>query len=470
MKGLYLSTAELDSRAVCELGLSEEVLIENAATKIANFIRSKFKKGSRFLGVCGGGNNGADVFAALRMLEGDYQTSYFLASLNLKDMAKKQLESAKKVGVKECENESEFDKFDCIIDGIFGSGLNRNLNEKSVNLINLLNSIKAFKIACDIPSGLDANGVVMGACFKADVTITMGARKLGLYSDVAKEYVGKIKVALLGVSGSKFQTQTDTFLLTKGDLNLPFRDKKNTNKGEFGHAFFISGEHSGAASLAALSASAIGAGLVSVIGGDKTDISVMQAQGISEKMNAGAIGMGLGRDRCGKWLDGINLKTLSQKSLVIDADMCYEPGIIELLSKNSNIVITPHPKEFSSLLRLSGIANVDVSKIQQNRFKFAREFSFKFGCVLVLKGANTIIAQCGKLYIMCYGTVALAKGGSGDVLSGLIAGLMAQGYTPLKAAITGTLAHALSAHKFKKNNYALNPKDIIKGVKCRLKK
>ena len=224
MKNLYLDTRVLDERASEKFDLSEELLMENAATSIANFIRKKFKKGERVLGVCGGGNNGADVLCALRMLEGEYECEFILASKNLKPLATKQLERAKFAGVRESKDiESSLNSAKCVIDGLFGSGLNRNLDEKHIELISKINASPAYIIACDVPSGLSSEGKVLGACVKADATITMGARKLALYSDVAKDYVGKIKLATLGISAQNYECESDYHLLEKCDLMLPNR-------------------------------------------------------------------------------------------------------------------------------------------------------------------------------------------------------------------------------------------------------
>ena len=186
----------------------------------------------------------------------------------------------------------------------------------------------------------------------------------------------------------------------------------------------------------------------------------MQASKISEKMNAGALGMGLGK----KGVEELEVQILKGKKLVLDADIFYSPKVLDLLSENC--VLTPHPKEFCSLLKICKIADIDVQTLQENRYAYARAWSEKFKAVLVLKGANTIIAKDGQIYVMPYGKNTLAKGGSGDVLSGLVLALLAQGYEPLNAAISATLAHALSLRNFDKNSYALEPTDIIKGVKC----
>ena len=467
MKNLYLDTRILDERASKKFGLSEELLMENAAAGIANFIRKKFKKGMRVLGICGGGNNGADVLCALRMLDGEFECEFILASKNLKSLAAKQLERAKFAGVRESKDvENSLNSAKCLIDGLFGSGLNRNLDEKQIELISKINASTAYTIACDMSSGLSSEGKVLGACVKADTTITMGARKLALYSDAAKDFVGKIKVADLGISAQNYECESDYHLLEKCDLILPNRKNQCVNKGDFGHAFIVSGEHIGASMLCAKAAFAFGTGLVSVISNESLNLptQIMQVSKISDKMNAGAVGMGLGK----KGIEKLDTQILKGKKLVLDADIFYSAKVLDLLDENC--VLTPHPKEFCSLLRLCNIADIDVKILQESRFAYAKSWSEKFKAVLVLKGANTIIAKDGQIYIMPYGKNTLAKGGSGDVLSGLVLALLAQGYEPLDAAISATLAHALSLKNFKKNSYALSPTDIIKGVKCLRKK
>jgi len=463
MKNLYLDTRILDECAGNKFGLSEEILMENAAAGIANFIRKKFKKGVRVLGVCGSGNNGADVLCALRMLEGEFECEFILASQNLKLLASKQLERAKLANVYESHDiDISLKEAKCVIDGLFGSGLNRNLDEKHIELISKINKSSAYTIACDIPSGLSGDGKVLGACVKADITITMGARKLGLYSDAAKDFVGKIKVTDLGISAQNYERESDYYLLEKCDLVLPNRKNQCVNKGDFGHAFIISGEHIGASKLCAKAAFAFGTGLVNVISNESLNLPthIMQASKISEKMNAGAVGMGLGK----KGIEELDVQILKDKKLVLDADIFYSVKVLDLL--NENCVLTPHPKEFCSLLRLCNIVDIDAKTLQENRFVYAKAWSEKFKAVLVLKGANTIIAKEGQIFIMPYGKNTLAKGGSGDVLSGLVLALLAQDYERLDAAISATLAHALSLKNFKKSSYALEPTDIIKGVKC----
>jgi hydroxyethylthiazole kinase-like uncharacterized protein yjeF len=147
--------------------------------------------------------------------------------------------------------------------------------------------------------------------------------------------------------------------------------------------------------------------------------------------------------------------------MVIDADMFYKKEIVKFLDKK--VVLTPHPKEFSSLLKFTGIGEYSSEEIQKNRFALVEEFSKKYpNVVLLLKGANKIIAYNKKLFIDPNGSVALAKGGSGDVLAGIIASLLSQEWHPLKAAIHGSLAHSIAGNY--EPNFALTPLKLIKRL------
>jgi hydroxyethylthiazole kinase-like uncharacterized protein yjeF len=295
--------------------------------------------------------------------------------------------------------------------------------------------------------------------FKADFTLSMGALKAVLFEDFAKEYTGEIICCDLGVDRSVFEDKTDLFLLEKEDLVLPIRERKNANKGDFGHLVVVSGEKSGASVLSGLTAINFGAGLVSLLVKEKLfefNPSLMQTFSMPSRATAIIAGMGLGnREVNASWFENV--------PFVIDADLCRDEKVKEWNSPNC--VITPHPKEFVSLLKTFDFGAHEVKDIQQRRFFWAKKFSLTFKGVLVLKGANTIIAQDGVLYVCPFGSQALAKGGSGDVLAGLIGALLAQGRAPLNAAINSVLAHALVSSNFKANNYALTPESLIEGVK-----
>lgn len=456
MKKIYINSQNFDKNAVEIYRLSELILQENAAKEIANLIRSKLELGSKILFLCGGGNNASDAIATSRMLNGDYECELFFTTKNLNSNCITQLKIANNLGVKTAD---KIDDFSCVVDGIFGSGLNRAMDKNIVDIINNINNCNALKIAVDCPSGLCANGSIFGTCFKANFTVSMGVRKLCLYSDLAKDFIGEIILGNLGLSESKFSNNLSDFLLEICDLQLPKRNILNTNKGDFGHAFIACGDMEGAAKITALSALNMGAGLVSVVSKENINLDkqIMQKKEFLGA-NAIALGMGLGASK-------IDIDNISNLPIVIDADMFYRNEVLEFVNLQ-NSILTPHPKEFSSLLNLVGMGNFEIKDIQNNRFELTREFSKNFRSILVLKGANTIIAKDGILYISNLGSPLLSVGGSGDALAGIILAYLAQGYTPLNSAINGTLAHAKTALDYKKNAYSFTTNDIIEGIKC----
>ena len=464
MQKVFLEVGSLDRRCYEKFNLTEDILMENAAISIKEFICKNFKKKSKILIVSGVGNNGADGIVLARLLHKDYKISLYIPFGVKSYMAKLQLNRVNLIGIKKIK---EIKKYDIVVDSLFGSGLNKALNDESVKLIERLNLLKAYKIACDIPSGIDSSGDIKNIAFKADTTITMGALKLSLFSDKTKDYVGKLIVANLGVSREIYEIDSDIYLLEKRDLKLPIREKLSTHKGDFGHINIISGEKEGASMLSALASFRFGVGLVTLISKEKKELPyhIMNSNTISKNVTSIAIGMGLGEIYSEKELEDILLN--KDVPIVCDADMFYKKIILKVLKKE-NIVITPHPKEFISLLKLTNIANISVSELQKNRFKYAIEFSKKFpNTVLLLKGANTIITHNKIIYINNLGSNSLSKGGSGVVLSGLIASLLAQKYNTLEATLSASLAHSIASTKYKKNNYSMKPQDLIKEI-CKL--
>ncbi len=463
MKKIYENTNPLDLAAI-KIGLNELVLQENAARSVANLVRAKLPKGAKILVLAGGGNNAADGIAAARMLNGDYDCEILLTTQKLNKNCALQLKIAQNTGVKLNSVATSQIIADAVIDAIFGSGLNRAVASEIEDLIAQINSICALKIAVDMPTAMR---------FKADFTITMGAAKLALFDDSAKDFVGEIITADLGLSNGVFSgldgSLQNDFWLDFGDLKLPNRSEQNVNKSDFGHAFIISGEMSGAAQIAAMAALNIGAGKVSVVSDEPIigfEAQIMQKREISVA-TAVLIGSGLGA----KSVKEDSIKAAQNAASVIDAD-AFINGIALDFIDNKNAVLTPHPKEFSSLLNMisgDGVSKIDTKTVQENRFNLAREFSLNHASTLVLKGANTIIAQNGVLYIATFGSSALAKGGSGDALAGTVLGLLAQGYSALNAAISGVLIQqkaALNALKRGLNSYALTPSDLLKELKC----
>ncbi|MCT7554130.1 NAD(P)H-hydrate dehydratase [Aliarcobacter butzleri] len=459
MQKIFDEVNSLDKRCYEEYFLNEDILMEHAASSMCSYIEDIFEENKSVLIVCGSGNNGADGLALARLLHKKFDVNLYLTSEPKSSMAKLQYKRVKTLNIKEVD---EVFEADIIVDCLFGTGLNKPLDEKYLKLIDNLNSYNSFKIACDIPSGINNLGQINSSTFQADVTITMGALKTSLFTDLAKDYVGEIIVSNLGVQREIYETQTNKFLLDENDMKLPTRNKKDSNKGSFGHLNVILGSKKGAGIIASNAAFGFGAGLVSVVCDENVDLPyhIMQTHFISENCTAIAIGMGLGKYETDEIRKILNKKVAK----IVDADLFYDNLICEVLDQE--IVLTPHPKEFVSLLKLSGISDISVQELQNNRFLYVEKFSKKYPkTVLLLKGANVIIAQNEKLYVNSFGSAVLSKGGSGDVLSGLIGSLLAQCYKPLDAAISASLAHTLAAKNYKKNNYSLSPQDLIEEIK-----
>ncbi len=460
MQKLFKSCYEMDSKCYEQYGLSEDILMEHAAAAIERFIRDNFSKGSSVLIVCGAGNNGADGITLARLLHRDYKIKLIIPFGVKSEMAKLQLKRASLIGLEPIE---ELEDADIIVDALFGAGLNRELNVESIAIIEAINKFNGYKLACDIPSGIDVNGNPSPMAFRADTTITMGALKEALYLDAAKDYVGKIELANLGVSRELYEDETTTYLLEESDFRPPLRERKDCHKGSFGHVGVFCGEKEGAAIISATAAARFGSGLTTLVVHEKVNIPpyLMSSTTTPKNTTAIAIGMGLGEFFEKELLEKEVIN--SNTPIVLDADALYKKELLEIVKQNREVVITPHPKEFSVVLKLLKNLDITVGEIQKSRFKLAKEFSLKFpNCTLLLKGANSIIAKNGELFVNPLGEPVLAKGGSGDVLSGLIAALLAQGYSSLAAAINGSLALALTSKKFKKPNYYLLPTDIIK--------
>lgn len=463
MEKVFEEVGSLDNRCCEQYGLSEDILMEHAAASMLKFIENKFDKWRSILIVAGAGNNGADGIALARQLQGSYNITLFLPFGAKSEMAKLQLKRAEFVGIEAVISyESLTYSYDIVVDCLFGSGLNRSLDTNSNKIIDQLNKIDSYKLSCDIPSGVNNKGQIDTVAFRSDTTITMGGLKRSLFNDEVKDFTGEIIVADLGIQRSLYETGSTTYLLNMDELELPFRKNQNTHKGTFGHFAVIVGQKTGAGMLCAEAGYALGAGLVSVIGHSHLNppYHIMENHKLPGNTTAIAMGMGLGN------YDSSEIVKILDNDIpkVIDADLFYEDDILKILHKD-NIVLTPHPKEFCVLLKITNIANIDVNTLQRNRFFYLEEFCKAYPHItLLLKGANVLIGKGSNIYINSYGTSKLSFGGSGDVLGGFIGSLLAQGYTALDAAINGSLIHTKIALQYKGNDFSMSPYDLIEGV------
>ena len=458
MKNVYEDTSFLDSRAVKEFDISRELLMENAANALENTIDKHARFNSMIIIVAGPGDNGGDGLALARRLIGKYNVKIFMPFEAKSNLCKLQLKRL------ELLNATFIDKLflcDIVVDCLFGSGFeSRKENiDKYENILNQMNNIARVNIACDIPSGILKNGA-LDVAFRADITLSMGALKLAYFSDVAKDYIGSIVEANLGISKLNYEIDSNYKLLEENDLNLPLRKSNNVHKGTFGHSCIRAGEMEGACVISALSALSFGAGLVSVIGEvNNLPHCIMNTNLLPKNCNAIAFGMGLG-DRINKY----NFDFLGDIPSVIDADMFYFDDLKFMLEKG-NIILTPHINEFISLLKIIGIGEFEKQYVIDNRFNLCMEFSKIYpNIVLLLKGANTLIAFNQKIYINTLGSNNLAKAGSGDVLSGMIVSLLSQGYSLIESSINASIAHSIASKRIN-TSYGLDPMILIESIK-----
>lgn len=504
MKSLYFDTRPLDLYAKTELCLTEDILMENAAMAleehvvnylnnlyISNYRKIETRKTVRVLIICGSGDNGADGLVLARRLKDKVclpssslliEPCVFQFLPPKSNGCKVQTDRAVKVGLKYVDDINDASDAAVIVDCLFGSGFHGTLDEKSQKLIEDLNRMRAYKIACDVPSGLDCAVKGIGIPFTADETVTMGAAKIQLYLDGSKDFTGKIFTAPLGLSDSVFEGKFKpaAYLLEKKDLKLPSRIKKNVHKGTFGHAAVISGTKAGASIMAASSALRFGAGLVSLVSKNTVNFNLpyelMLSDKVPENATAIAIGMGLGQSDS-DYAPYIEMLEKSLLPVVIDADMFYcrkLPSILSERSKNgAETIITPHPREFSVLLANCGLADISAADIQKDRFGYAEIFCSAYkNIVLILKGSTPVIAYYPdataslEAFFNPHGSQLLSKGGSGDVLSGLAAALLAQGWSAKDAAVNASLAHALASKKAEEkiSSYAFTPAELIEGI------
>lgn len=466
MEKIFDSVRELDKRAEDAFNLKYGVLMEHAARGMAERIGSLFSSPLVQI-VCGSGDNGGDGFALARMLA-DFCTVRVVSVKEPKSpLCKLQRERLDLLDIPVTTELQEH--CDALVDAVFGTGIRGSLDNEMCAVIDRMNAVQGYKIACDIPSGLNEFGMPSPVAFRADETCTMGALKTALYADAAKDYTGDIHVCNLGLPRRCYEGETDTFLLSINDMRLPHRAVQNTHKMSYGHGLFFCGEKNGACMLAASAALHFGIGLVSIFGKPvpAAPFDFMYTAELPENFSAAMVGSGLGRttDWQARALEFLSQEQVRERPLILDADILHNPDMSKLLPLLKKPILTPHPKEFQSLLANSGLVQVSIAEIQERRFEYLRLFCGAFPqAVIVLKGAYPLIGYGNQVVVNPLGTNALAKAGTGDVLSGMITALAAQEYPPLEAAYTASLAHAKAATLLHTSDYGLTASALAEAV------
>lgn len=439
-----------------------------AGTNGFSLLRQRWPQAQHLLIICGGGNNGGDALVIAKLaIEAGMQVSLLVHG----DVNKFPKEAAQawqelpRQQLTQIESLSEAPKdIDVIVDGLLGAGLKGHVRDDAAQLINELNLWELPILALDIPSGLSADtGQPLGCALTCDATITFIGVKQGLLTAQAANYCGQLYYSSLGldsVLGEFEPTDCKRSDYSKLHGLLPKRSR-TAHKGMFGRVALFGGDIGtpGAIRMAAEASQRVGAGLVTVIS-QAENLSIilnsrpeLMARGVSiddeaivqqflKATSVHVLGPGLGQSDWSKWL--FSQVVASDKLLVLDADG------LNLLAKSSlerqNWVLTPHPGEASRLLDCS------VADIENDRFGAVREIASKYQAVTLLKGAGSLVASpSGEVRVLNVGNPGMASGGMGDVLSGMIAGLLAQHLPMFEAVCLAVCIHGSAADRAAKD-------------------
>ncbi len=501
--------SEIDNFASESLGIPGRALMLRAAVAVAKAVRSYVSVGSKVSILAGKGNNGGDGYAVASLLMRDYDVkvydvfsagqrtdegSYYLASYVTAGGVIEPLSLDEK-------NLFDIRMSDCIIDAVFGTGFAGDLPEIAVNLAKILASINDKTIiAIDVPLGVNATdgSVCDGAVYRATATVALGFVKPGLVSYPAKEYVGKMIYDNIGLHNCEILSNFvfDSYY-TDYELASSFVPKRqeNSNKGSFGKLLMITGsiDFPGAAHLSLEASLRGGVGYVTYVGEkslcdslisklpeaiykpyslkDLTAESLDEISSLSARHSAMLIGSGSSRS---EGLRRLLLRLLCDEGspLILDADainvLSENPEEGRALIKNAKrtVILTPHP------LELSRISGIPTDEIQSNRLGLAKSFARENNCILILKGAATIVTDGKETYINSSGSSALAKAGSGDVLAGFLAALVASGCDPLRASALAVYFHGLAADILAEelSAFGVTPSDLPREIGRQLAK
>lgn len=461
---------EADIATVEKQQITSEELMERAGTQIFQWLHQRLNGASVPIRIfCGIGDNGGDGLVVGRMLiEHGYNVIIYV--VNCSDKRSKNFllnyDKIKNVTKKwpilmKAEDDfPEINADDIVVDAIFGIGLNRCPDGWVKKLIQYLNESKAFKLAIDIPSGLYSNSALQDkeAVLNANHTLTFQTPKLSFFLPETASFVSNFDVLDIGLDLEYLQnTEALAQLISKPEAQRFYQPReKFGHKGTYGHALIVAGSYGkiGAAVLSTTAAFRIGAGMVTAFvpkcGYNILQTAIPEAMVLSDKeedfiseieidFKPSAIGIGMGIGKNKATVEALK-KLLKKKDIpfVIDADalnnISENKELLKFLAKNS--VLTPHLGE---LKRLIGEWENDYDKIEK-----VKKFSQKHEVVVVIKGAYTITVYGDKMYINTSGNPGMATAGSGDALSGVITGLLSQGYDPLLGSVFGVYMHGLA--------------------------
>ena len=460
------SLKKLDKKTIERQGISSLKLMERACVNFIKWFEDKFPNTNKVKVLSGSGNNGGDALLISKMLlEKNYDVKVFLyqskktlskeCAFHLNKLKEKKIHiyDINKISIHKIKDS------DVIIDGLFGYGLSRKLRQPLINLVNHINSLSAKKISIDMPSGISTEKVLDGVFINSDFTITFQMPKLSFYF---QEYLNSIgEVVVLDIDLDKefiMKSLPLAYIIEKNDVKekLSIR-KKNSHKGTFGHGLIIAGSKGkiGACMLSWKAALKAGIGLLTAyiprVGEHMMQTSVPEAMTIVDSsMNEITSFPDLNLYKVVGIGPGIGINKRTEKAFIrflenFDRPVVIDADAINILSKNKkmlnilpqNSILTPHPKEFERLV--GSYSNTSERIILQKRI------SKKYKVNILVKGAFSMMTDIkGNLFVNTTGNPGMATGGSGDVLTGIITGLVGRGYEPFFAMIIGAYIHGLS--------------------------
>lgn len=488
---------DMDYEAIHEYGISGIILMEHAAICIFDYMKEHIQKDKHILILCGPGNNGGDGFALARLLvQEGYEHVTLLCNVPYRKMSHDEAIYARiaqsyHIPIIQTEDmdilQPLLEKQDCIVDALFGTGLKRNIEGFYDELILRINRLHTYVISIDIPSGIHGDtGEIMNCAIQANVTITFECMKLGQVVYPGSSYCGEVIVKSIGIPREIIMKIPEYIQILSKDIIKAFLPLRvpHSHKGNYGKVLMVGGSSSmhGAITLCAKAALYSGVGTLTLmipesirtIIANKLEecmiLSILDDKGFFHKdavhvlkeqlANYDIIVLGNGMGRNGVTRDMVEVVLKSNKPCILDADALYEVGNCKELLKlrDALTILTPHPKE------MSYISGKSIKEIMINPLQFAREFtSIHPSVVLVLKDQHTIICNQKHMYMNIIGNHALAKGGSGDVLCGILSGLFAQSKDGLASACSAVYVHAFAADELikEKNAYSILPSDLI---------
>ncbi len=482
---------EIDRLTIEEKGVPGILLMERAAITVLEEINSRLKsinadRKLKCLVVVEGGNNGGDGLALARLLyqHGDIvHVCYINGISRVSDSFSYQLEIAKKIGIQVTDHIIDSD-YDVVVDGIFGVGLKRDVAGIWRETIETMNGLVGFKVAIDTPSGVDAStGQIMGCAFRADMTVTFGLNKRGLIFYPGCEISGEVVVRDIGFAQAEVdRVHPVAYSYNRDDLCMLPGRSDSSNKGTYGKLAVIAGSRdmSGAMTFAAEAAYRMGTGLVKIythidnkeIAGVRIPEAVLMcysnkdeaeqcARDAVEWSDAILIGPGIGKgDAARSMVEYIMCEAV--QTVIADADalniISEKPDILG--RHRGTVIVTPHIGEMS---RLTGVAIPDIKK---NILEVCKDFSMEYNIVSALKDARTCVSDGRDVYINTSGNNGMSTAGAGDVLAGIIAGLVCTGLGAYEAAKLGVYIHGLAgdmAAEHRGRN-AMIARDIVSAI------